>query len=68
MSSKNQGTIPAEALRRAGIEVGERLVVRAGGPGRVVFERQDDVLAEYDGALTGAYTTDELDHLRDEWR
>jgi len=33
----------------------------------VTFERVDDVLAEFAGALTGVYEPDELDRLRDEW-
>lgn len=60
-------TIPTDALRAAGLEVGERLVARAEGPGRVVFEREADVLAELAGALTGVYAADELAVLRDEW-
>jgi len=67
VSSKHQVTIPADALRTAGLEVGERLVVHADGPGRVVFEREVDVLAEFAGALTGVYEADELGRLRDEW-
>ncbi len=67
VSSKHQVTIPADALRAAGLEVGERLVAHADGPGRVVFEREHDALAEFAGALTGAYEPDELDNLRDEW-
>lgn len=67
MSSKHQVTIPADALRAAGLRAGERLVARADGPGRVVFERELDVLAEFSGALTGAYEPDELARLRDEW-
>jgi len=60
-------TIPADALRAAGLEVGERLVARADGPGRVVFEREHDVLAEFSAALTGIYQPDELEGLREEW-
>jgi bifunctional DNA-binding transcriptional regulator/antitoxin component of YhaV-PrlF toxin-antitoxin module len=67
VSSKHQVTIPAEALRAAGLEVGDRLVAHADGPGRVVFEREADVLAELAGALTGVYEPDELSRLRDEW-
>ena len=67
VSSKHQITIPTEALRAAGLEVGERLVAHAEGPGRVVFEREADVLAEFSGALTGVYEPDELAGLRDEW-
>ena len=67
VSSKHQVTIPADALRAAGLEVGERLVAHADGPGRVVFEREVDVLAEFEGALTGVYEPGEVERLRDEW-
>lgn len=67
VSSKHQVTIPVEALRAAGLETGERLVASADGPGRVVFEREVDVLAELAGALTGVYRRDELTSLRNEW-
>lgn len=67
ISSKHQITIPAAELRAAGLETGERLVARADGPGRVILEREDDVLADFVGALTGIYAADELDSLRDEW-
>ncbi|MFN8024583.1 MAG: AbrB/MazE/SpoVT family DNA-binding domain-containing protein [Acidimicrobiales bacterium] len=67
ISSKNQVTIPVAELRAAGLEAGERLVARADGPGRVVLEREHDVLAEFAGALSGAYSDAGLDSLRDEW-
>lgn len=67
MSSKHQVTIPVDALRAAGLHVGERLVAHADGPGRIVFEREDDVLAQSAAALTGTYEPGELNSLRDEW-
>jgi len=67
ISSKNQITIPADALRAAGLEVGDRVVAHADGAGRVVLEREHDVIAEFAGAMTGAYTANELDDLRREW-
>jgi bifunctional DNA-binding transcriptional regulator/antitoxin component of YhaV-PrlF toxin-antitoxin module len=67
ISSKHQVTIPAAELRAAGLEAGERLIARADGPGRVVLEREHDVLAELAGTLTGVYAERELDALRDEW-
>ena len=67
ISSKNQITIPAEALRKAGLKAGERVVARADGAGRVILEREHDVIAEFAGALTGTYKTNELDDLRSEW-
>jgi bifunctional DNA-binding transcriptional regulator/antitoxin component of YhaV-PrlF toxin-antitoxin module len=68
ISSKHQITIPVDALRAAGLEVGERVVARADGPGRVVLEREHDVLADYAGALTGVFSRDEIEQLRAEWR
>jgi bifunctional DNA-binding transcriptional regulator/antitoxin component of YhaV-PrlF toxin-antitoxin module len=68
ISAKHQITIPVDALRAAGLEVGERIVAHADGPGRVVLERETDVLEEFAGVLTGVYDADELDDLRDEWR
>ena len=67
ISTKLQITIPVEALRAAGLEVGERLVITADGPGRVVLEREADVLDEFAGALTGLFTPGEVDRLRGEW-
>lgn len=67
ISTKHQITIPAAELRAAGLEAGERLVARADGPGRVVLEREEDVVAEFAGALSGVYADRELELLRDEW-
>src|SRR5215204_3747973 len=50
ISSKHQITIPADALRAAGLAVGDRVVAHADGPGRLVLEREHDVLAEFAGA------------------
>ncbi|MCZ7533085.1 MAG: AbrB/MazE/SpoVT family DNA-binding domain-containing protein [Acidimicrobiia bacterium] len=67
VSSKNQVTIPVEAMQAAGLKVGERLVASADGPGRVVFQRDIDVLDQFAGVLTGVYAADELEDLRSEW-
>ncbi len=67
ISAKHQITIPADASGAAGLEVGERVVARAEGPGRVVLERESDILDEFAGVLRGVYRVDELDELRDEW-
>lgn len=67
VGSKRQVTIPAEALRATGIEVGERLAVRADGLGRLLLEREADVLAGFEGTLTDTYEPDEVAGLRDEW-
>lgn len=67
ISAKHQITIPVSALRGAGLEVGDRVVARADGAGRVVLEREHDVVGEFAGALTGVYRPGELDDLRSEW-
>ena len=67
ISSKNQIMIPAEALRSAGLEAGDRVVAHADGAGRVILEREHDVVAEFAGALTGTYRPDGVDDLRSEW-
>lgn len=67
ISAKHQITIPADALRAAGLEAGERIVAHSDGPGRVVLERETHVIEEFAGALSGVYAATELDDLRDEW-
>ena len=67
ISSKHQVTIPLDAMRQAGLEAGERVVARAEGPGRVVFEREEDVLGDAAGMLTGVFPGDGLESLRAEW-
>jgi bifunctional DNA-binding transcriptional regulator/antitoxin component of YhaV-PrlF toxin-antitoxin module len=68
ISAKHQITIPADALREAGLEAGERVVAHSDGPGRVVLERERDVIAKFAGVLSGIYHDAELEALRDEWR
>ncbi|MCU1367120.1 MAG: SpoVT/AbrB protein [Ilumatobacteraceae bacterium] len=67
ISAKHQITIPVDALRAAGLRIGDRVVARSDGAGRVVLEREHDVLADFAGTMTGTYTANELDDLRGEW-
>ena len=67
ISSKHQVTIPVAELHAAGLEAGERLVACADGPGRVILEREHDVLSEFIGSLTGVYADTGLEVLRSEW-
>ena len=67
VSSKNQVTIPQDALLKAGLRVGDRLRAEARGPGELVLVREDDPTDRFAGALTGVYTADYLDELRREW-
>lgn len=67
ITSKHQVTIPLDAMRAAGLEAGERLVAHSDGPGRVILEREHDVIAEFAGALNGLYPDNALELLRAEW-
>lgn len=69
VSSKNQVTIPVEALRAAGLGAGDEVLIRAAGPGRIELERSGDLVARYAGSLpAGTYPSGHLDELRGEWR
>jgi len=68
VSTKNQVTLPVDALARAGLATGDHLAVEVRGPGELVLRRIVDPVERYGGALTGVYEPNELDRLRDEWR
>jgi AbrB family looped-hinge helix DNA binding protein len=68
VSSKNQVTIPAQALREAGLRPGDVLEVTAIAPGEVALKRADNPYRRFAGALTGVYPPGYLEQLRDEWR
>jgi hypothetical protein len=67
ISSKNQVTLPLDALATAGLGSGDVLRVAADGPGRLVLTRVPDPVATFAGRLTGVYGPGYLDELRDEW-
>ena len=67
VSAKHQVTLPVDALERAGIRTGDTLRAEVRGPGEVLLVRESDPLDEHAGALTGVYTSGELDELRREW-
>jgi AbrB family looped-hinge helix DNA binding protein len=67
ISSKNQVTLPSEALASAGLKSGDRLRVDVNPDGRLVLSRPGDVVDRYAGALTGVYRPADLDELRREW-
>ncbi len=68
ISSKHQVTIPAVAMRRAGLRPGDELRIVEAGRGRVVLARRTDAIRRHAGALTGVYSKGYLEKLRNEWR
>ena len=67
ISRKNQATLPAEALRQAGLKPGDELVVEAAGAGRIVLVRAVDLIEKHAGKAPGVYPAGYLNQLRDEW-
>ncbi len=67
MSSKNQITLPVEAMRAAGLRAGEEVTVRASGEGELVIAARGSRIRRHAGIATGIYERGELDQLRDEW-
>jgi bifunctional DNA-binding transcriptional regulator/antitoxin component of YhaV-PrlF toxin-antitoxin module len=67
VSSKNQVTLPVEAMRAAGLHVGDEVTVRPVGEGEVIVAARGSRVRRHAGIATGIYREGELDRLRDEW-
>jgi len=67
VSSKHQVTIPVEAMREAGLHVGDEVVVRAAGDGEIVLALRGSRIRRHAGIATGIYESGEIERLRDEW-
>jgi bifunctional DNA-binding transcriptional regulator/antitoxin component of YhaV-PrlF toxin-antitoxin module len=65
LSSKHQVTIPVDAVREAGLEVGEEFSVVVEPDGNLRLVRERDPVAEFAGSID--YPEGYLDALRDEW-
>jgi bifunctional DNA-binding transcriptional regulator/antitoxin component of YhaV-PrlF toxin-antitoxin module len=65
ISSKNQITLPVDALRRSGLATGDELRVDVSGRGRLLLTRATDPLAKLAGSFH--YPKGYLDKLRREW-
>ncbi len=68
VSSKNQVTLPVEAMRAAGLRAGDEVAVRSLGDGEVVIATRGSRVRRHAGIATGIYKVGELDRLRDEWK
>jgi len=67
VSSKNQVTIPVEAMRAAGLHPGDEIAVRPAGEGEIVIATRGSRVRRHAGIATGIYKDGELERLRDEW-
>jgi bifunctional DNA-binding transcriptional regulator/antitoxin component of YhaV-PrlF toxin-antitoxin module len=68
ISAKHQATLPVQALREAGLEPGDEVRVVAAGRGRLVLERDLNLVERHAGKLKNVYEPGELERLREEWR
>ncbi|MGH8795192.1 MAG: AbrB/MazE/SpoVT family DNA-binding domain-containing protein [Stackebrandtia sp.] len=67
VSAKHQITLPVAAMREAGLHVGDELLIRADGDGRLVVVREESRIDRWAGAIPGLGSAAELDELRNEW-
>jgi len=67
VSSKNQVTLPVEAMRQAGLRPGDEVTVRPLGDGELIIAARGSRVRRHAGIATGIYAAGELDRLRDEW-
>ena len=67
ISSKNQVTLPVEAMRAAGLRAGEEVTVRASGEGELRLAARGSRIRRHAGIANGIYEEHEFDRLRDEW-
>lgn len=68
VSSKNQITLPVEAMRAAGLHPGDEVTVRSVGDGEVLVAARGSRVRRHAGIANGIYEPDELQRLRDEWQ
>jgi bifunctional DNA-binding transcriptional regulator/antitoxin component of YhaV-PrlF toxin-antitoxin module len=53
ISRKNQITLPADAMRAAGLEPEDDVRISSLGPGRIELVKIDDLIDEYAGRFDG---------------
>jgi bifunctional DNA-binding transcriptional regulator/antitoxin component of YhaV-PrlF toxin-antitoxin module len=68
VSSKNQVTLPIEAMRAAGLSPGEEVTVRPVGSGELLISARASRVRRHAGIASGIYEPGYLNRLRDEWR
>lgn len=68
VSSKNQVTLPVQAMRAAGLRPGDEIAVRPVGSGEILLAARGTRIQRHAGIATGIYRDGELDRLRNEWK
>jgi bifunctional DNA-binding transcriptional regulator/antitoxin component of YhaV-PrlF toxin-antitoxin module len=69
ISSKNQVTLPVDALEEAGLRAGDAVTIEADGPGTITVRRATGHIASALGVFDGLYEPGYLDRLRDaDWK
>lgn len=68
VSSKNQITLPVEAMRAAGLRAGDEVTIRPTGDGEVLVAARGSRVRRHAGIAAGIYQPGELERLRDEWQ
>jgi bifunctional DNA-binding transcriptional regulator/antitoxin component of YhaV-PrlF toxin-antitoxin module len=68
VSSKNQVTLPVEAMRAAGLRAGEEVTIRPIGDGELIIAARGSRVRRHAGIATGIYAPGEIATLRDEWK
>jgi bifunctional DNA-binding transcriptional regulator/antitoxin component of YhaV-PrlF toxin-antitoxin module len=68
VSSKNQVTLPIDAMRAAGLHAGDEVTIRATHAGELVIAARGNRIRRHAGIAEGIYRPGELDRLRDEWK
>jgi bifunctional DNA-binding transcriptional regulator/antitoxin component of YhaV-PrlF toxin-antitoxin module len=64
ISSKHQVTLPVEALKRAGLEIGDEVAIDAEGVERIVVRRISRETERALGVFDGLYEPGYLERLR----
>jgi AbrB family looped-hinge helix DNA binding protein len=64
ISSKHQVTLPVETLKRAGLSVGDEVVIEADGDDRIVVRRVLRDVEQALGVFDGLYEPNYLEQLR----
>lgn len=67
VSSKNQVTLPVDAMRAAGLQPGDEVTVRPVGDGEVLVAALGSRIRRHSGIAKGIYRKDEVELLRAEW-